>query len=156
MIPRHAGNSTYSNSRADAQKVPISGRPTVIHLLHSPLNYGYLGDQCVPGLNLTSPGSSSSSNHKWRIICKVPSHLYVVVLALDVSGEDYLQVRRRALRGSVDGQYQSLGLQKNSILIGYVQKSGQSSNSTVNPFRLAYVCAGTGCALVWGNFLIKL
>lgn len=93
----------------------------------------------MPGLSVTQPGPDSS-NSKWRIICKAPSHLFVIVLALDVPDQDYLQVRRRALRGSV-GRYESLSLKKNSILVGYVR--GGEHNSSVNPFQLAYICAGT-------------
>ena len=65
----------------------------------------------------------------------------MVVLGLDVPEQDYLQVRRRALRGSVS-RPESLHLKKNSILIGYKRGVESSVAGVTNPFKLAYICAG--------------
>lgn len=129
----NAGNLTYSNSTAPQKKPPIAGPPTRIRLLHDPLGYGFLGDQCVPGYNLTSPGLNSS-NHKWRVICRAPSRIFVILLAIDMPAGEYLQVRRRSLGGS-STRFHSHNLNLNSVLFGHVNKTEDGG------FRLAYICA---------------
>lgn len=132
------GNQSFSEQVAPSNKPPMMGPPTRIHLLHEPSGYGYIGDLCVPNYNLTSRGHTPR-NGKWRVVCRAPSQLFTVLLAMDMPQGDYLQMRRRALRGSTQ-TFHGSSLKKNSVLFGHV-KSGGLTTEQGSPFRLAYFCA---------------
>ena len=127
------------------EPVPRLSKPdVVINLLHDEEGYGYLGDLCIPRYNLTTSGHHPSANHKWRVVCKAPSNILVVLLGLDMpQGEgEYLQMRRRVFSGATM-HFQGIDLKKNSVLFGHVvDKNETESSHQLSPFRLAYVCAG--------------
>ena len=130
---------TFNNSRAISVKPPLDGKPNVINRLHAKKLYDFLGDACVPSYNLSTPGISSP-NDKWRIVCRSPSELYVVVMAINMQEGDYLQVRRRVLTGT-SRQFQALYLKLNSILIGHIRNESRKGDEEDSSFRLAYFCA---------------
>jgi hypothetical protein len=119
---------------------------TVINLLHDKLGYGYIGDMCVPGYNLTSRGPVSG-NGKWRVVCRAPSRIFTVMMAMDMPEGDYLQIRRRAFRGSLQ-EFHGSSLRKNSVLFGHVRNASTSNTDELSPFRLAYFCVGESVSIV--------
>ena len=112
-------------------------------MVNSQDGYGYLGDLCVPGYNLTTAGPDAD-NRKWRVVCKAPSKIVAIVMAMNMSGGgtppqgEFLQIRRRGLKG-VTNTFQGLTLEKNSVLFAHVGYGGGASETS--PFRLAYFCA---------------
>ena len=78
-------------------------------------------------------------NGKWRVVCKAPSQIFTVLLAMEMPQGEYLQMRRRALRGSTQ-TFHGSSLKKNSVLFGHVRAAGLSTEER-SPFRLAYFCA---------------
>ena len=150
-----AVNSSLKVFEAPYLKPPIAGRPKVINLLHSELGYGYLGNQCVPGYNFSGfLPTGPTLNNEWRIVCKAPSQVFVVVMAIhmpeaDVGG-DYLQMRRRGF-GGISTKFEGFNLKKNSVVIGHVVGEGEESGKgpefmndeeiiVDTDFRLAYIC----------------
>ena len=141
FFPLNAGhNSTF------VEASPRLSRPdVVINLIHDQEGYGYLGDLCIPRYNLTSSERHLSDNHKWRVVCKAPSNILVVLMGLDMpQGEgEYLQMRRRVISGATM-RFQGIDLKKNSVLFGHVvDKNETESSLQLSPFRLAYICAST-------------
>lgn len=134
----HADNITITRL---VGKPPNTMPATVITLVNSPGGYGYLGDLCVPSYNLTTPGPDAD-NRKWRVVCRAPSKIVVIVMGMNMTGEgippqgEYLQIRKRALKG-VTATFQGLSLDKNSVLFAHVGSGGEVNS----PFQLAYICA---------------
>lgn len=136
----HADNVTLTRLKG---KPPNPMPAKVITMVNSEEGYGYLGDLCVPTYNLTTAGLDAD-NRKWRVVCKAPSKVFVIVLAMNMSGGgtptqgEYLQIRRRGLKG-VTSTFQGMSLEKNSVLFAHVGYGGGASQTS--PFRLAYFCA---------------
>lgn len=150
------GNLSFSVRVSPSKKPPMKGPAKVMNLLHNEDGYGYLGDLCCPGYNLSSHGPVSG-NLKWRVVCRRPSHIFTVLLAMDMPEGEYLQMRRRALRGSTR-RFHGSTLRKNSVLFGHVRTNRSNTKHLVpaSPFRLAYFCsseflAKTACRFITGE-----
>lgn len=133
-------NESFTFQFAPNNKPLVGQKTELINLLHDPLGYGYLGDLCVPGYNLTKSGHCPSVSGKWRVVCRAGSSIFVVVLGMDMPEGDYLQMRRRAFSGRT-ARFHGVSLKKNSVLFGNVRASESQQVNSLAPFRLAYICA---------------
>ena len=121
---------------------PPGGRPDIIvNIIYQDQNYGYLGDAEVPRYNITeSEVASASKNDKWRVTCRPYNMMYVVLMGLNLMGDDYLQVRRKTFR-KTSQQFWGFFMKKKSVLVGLVKGQSKEEEEKESSFRLAYICA---------------
>ncbi len=129
--------SPYTISRTE--KIRLKGRRCIVSHLHEP-KYGYLGDACVSGYNLTGSDCPVSRDDTWRVVCKAQSHIFAVLMALQTTDGDYLQIRRRKIEGSRQS-FEGFDLKLSSILVGLFRNEIRTSKER-SSFRMIYICVG--------------
>ena len=74
----------------------------------------------------------------WRIVCPQQHTIVAVVMQLNLSRSDYLQIKNKQLEGCAHTHsFSAFFFNKKSILVGLI------SNSVVgSAFELGYVCVG--------------
>lgn len=78
------------------------------------------------------------SNHLWRIVCPQDHTIVAMLMQLNLSRSDYLQIKNKQLEGCASTHsFSAFFFNKKSILVGLISNSVLGS-----AFKLGYVCVG--------------
>ena len=80
-----------------------------------------------------------SNSTVWRIICQPNTTILTIVLQMNLTNGDYLQVKRKHLEGCVDLPWTN-HFSKKSILVATAQPSNETADGST--FQLGYLCVG--------------
>ena len=116
-IYTHTRTHTYTHTHTHTHTGPLNR-------IHS-ATYGRL-----------SSNWHNSTHEVWRIICAGEA-VAVLLMRLNISSGDYLQLKHRKLEGCLT-EYKGFLFRKKSILVGHVPADTSQGGS----FELGYVCIG--------------
>ncbi len=81
-------------------------------------------------------------NNTWRIVCDHQKDVFVVLMSLHLSSEDYLQIKLKQISGDIGNRFHSLHFSKRSVLISIVADSNRDVFEQQSSFLLGYICVG--------------
>ncbi len=85
--------------------------------------------------------SSNILNNTCRIICDAQQDVFIVLMSLHLSQDDYLQIKLKKINGEInDNRFHSLHFSKRSVLVSMVTNTSRVIYDQQSSFSLGYVC----------------